>query len=366
MKRDIVLFMPSIDKGGVEKNFFLISNYLANYNSKIKVITISKKFKNRFNRKIEFISLKWNFWDKLTRRIKFSLALILLIIEILRNKDLLVISFQANMYCAYLSKLFGFKLIIRSNSSPYGWSQNFFKKKLYKLGFTFAEGIIVNSIAFKKQIENLFKVKAKHIYNPLNSSEIIKLSKKRIKFKFFRKGYLNIISVGRLVDQKDHLTLLKSLNSIKYKINFKLLIIGDGYNKLNILNYIKNNKLNSNVKLLTDISNPFPYILKADILVLSSVFEGLPNVLLEALTLKKFIISTNCPTGPSEILNNGKGGILVPVKDHVKLSKKIIFYKENSKILKNKVHYARKNLKRFDKDNVLKEYKKFIDLYLHK
>ena len=66
--------------------------------------------------------------------------------------------------------------------------------------------------------------------------------------------------------------------------------------------------MNNNVKILNNISNPYPYLLRSDLFILSSIFEeNLPNVLLEAITLDKFVISTNCSTGPSEILLNGKG-----------------------------------------------------------
>ena len=58
--------------------------------------------------------------------------------------------------------------------------------------------------------------------------------------------------------------------------------------------------------MVKNIKNPFPYILKSDLFILSSIFEGLPNVLLESLTLNRFIISSNCPTGPSEILSYGR------------------------------------------------------------
>ena len=128
------------------------------------------------------------------------------------------------------------------------------------------------------------------------------------------KKLFNLINIGRLEDQKDHITLLNSVKLIKNKINIKLLIIGNGNKQSKLNRYIEDNKLNSNVKILNNINNPFPYLLRSDLFILSSIFEGLPNVLLEAITLNKFVISTNCSTGPSEILNNGKGGILVPIK----------------------------------------------------
>ena len=139
------------------------------------------------------------------------------------------------------------------------------------------------------------------------------MSKSKINFKFFKNNHINLISIGRLVSQKDHITLLKAINYIKNKLKLKLLIIGEGDQKENLLSYIKENNLEKIVKIKDRTENPFPYIAKSEIMILSSRFEGLPNILLEALALKKFIISSDCPTGPKEILDSGKGGFLFKV-----------------------------------------------------
>ena len=300
--------MPCVDSGGVEKNFYLISNFLAKNNKNITVITISKNIKNRLNKNIKFVSLNFNIWNKLSRRIRFILGLVLLVKEIIKNKDSIVLSFQANIYCGLLSKLLGFNLIIRSNSSPEGWSKSLFKKIFYKIGLNAAKKVIVNSQDFKKIIKKKFGVNSVSIYNPLNINEILELSRKKIKFNFFEKNYLNIINIGRLEDQKDHLTLLNAIKLVKNRIKVKLLIIGNGSMQNKIDNFIKKNHLKKNVMILNNSHNPFPYLLRSDLFVLSSIYEGLPNVLLEALTLNKFVISTNCSTGPSEILLKGRGG----------------------------------------------------------
>ena len=108
---------------------------------------------------------------------------------------------------------------------------------------------------------------------------------------------------------------------IKFK-NIQLLIIGDG-SKKKLNDYIIK-KLSSLVKIISYKSNPYKYIKKANIFLLTSKFEGLPNVLLETQVLKKYIISTNCPTGPREILMNGKAGDLVRIGDYKSISKKIL------------------------------------------
>ena len=124
------------------------------------------------------------------------------------------------------------------------------------------------------------------ILNPLNKKEIIKNSKEKIKFDFFNKRSLNLINIARFTDQKDHFLLLKAINKLKDKLNLKLLIMGYGINKSKIKSFIKLNRLQNIICLSNFKKNPYPYLKKSDIFILSSRYEGLPNVLLEALTLK--------------------------------------------------------------------------------
>ena len=94
MQKKLIIFIPSIEGGGVEKNLFIISNYLKEKINNISVITISNKFKKRFTGKINFISPKANFWNSIGRRKKFFVGLLLLFIEILKDRNILVFSFQ--------------------------------------------------------------------------------------------------------------------------------------------------------------------------------------------------------------------------------------------------------------------------------
>ena len=357
--------MPTIDVGGVEKNFLLISKYLGKKLNKLSVITTSYEKKALFRKNIEFISYSKFNTRFFSRRIKFFLALLLLFSELLKKKNNVVFAFQANFYCVFLCKIFKTRIIVRSNSSPTGWSHNFFKVKLYKYALKLADVIIVNSEQFKKLLSNKFKVNSICIYNPLNKKEIIKKSKQKINLSFFSNKTINFINVGRLEDQKDHETLINGFIKLKSEINYKLLIIGNGRNKnkLNIL--IKRNSLDNRIKIVDFKKNPYPFMKKADAFILSSIFEGLPNVLLEALVLKKFIISSNCPTGPLEILQNGKGGLLFKSKNSQDLKKKIIFFSKNKKKCFKKLTHATKSLDRFDYSINMKKYFNVIIRNLH-
>ena len=356
--------MPTIDVGGVEKNFILISNYLVKKFKKVSVITVSKDKKTKFEKKIKFITYKKLNISNLPRRVKFLFGLLLLFFEIIKNKKNLVVCFQANIYCIYLCKILRTKIIVRSNSAPEGWSQNFLKKIIYKNALSLADSIIVNSFEFKKSIKKKFNLNSNCIYNPVNTFEIIKKSKENISFSFFKKKYYNFISVARFAEQKDHITLLKGIQLLNGRINYKLLLIGEGEKEMEIKNFIKNKNLQRNVKIINSINNPFPYIRISDAFILSSKYEGLPNVLLESIVLNKFTISSNCPTGPSEILDNGKGGLLFKTKDPKDLAKKIIYFVKNKKKCNQKLHYAKKRIIRFDKNTNLLKYEILIKSFL--
>ena len=146
------------------------------------------------------------------------------------------------------------------------------------------------------------------------------------------------------------------MNKIKDKINFNLLLVGRGDEKDNLIKYINENNLSKQVKLIDFQNNPFNLIKSSDVFILTSLYEGLPNVLLESQVLKKFIISSNCPTGPREILLNGKAGFLFNVGNHTELSNLILYYSKNKKLLSKKISIGYKNLNRFDYSRNLKKY----------
>ena len=352
--------MPSIEGGGVEKNLFIVANYLTKKITRVSLISASKKYKNRFQKSIAFISPKSDKWDLKSRKSKYLVCLILLLREILRDRNVLVFAFQANIYCILICKLLGVKIITRSNTAPEGWSKSIFKKTIFKFFLNMADQVMANSYDFIKSLKYEFNVDGKCIYNPLDKREIEKKSKITTKKYFNKKSTLRIINIGRFVDQKDQITFLKALNLIKHKINFEAILIGKGNDEVMLKNFVNKNKLKNKIKLVNFVENPYPILREAELLVLSSKFEGLPNVLLEAQVLKKFIISSDCPTGPREILLNGKGGLLFEIGNFKELADKIIFYKKNKKKLSKLIKLSYEKLHRFDYNSNLNKYFKLI------
>ena len=364
IRKNILLFAPELGGGGVEKNLFLIANYFSTKFQKVTIISASPEYKNKFKKNIEFITPISEFWIGIkNRRLKIIVSLFLLIRYYLNNRKFTVLSFKGNLYCCLICKILGIKVILRSNASITGWSKGFLRHFFYKNISKMADKIIVNSLEFKDEYKKKFKIKTHCIYNPLNKNEIIKNSKKKIVFSFFKRNTINFISIGRLVDQKDQITILKSFKLLKEKTNykFKLLIIGNGINKDFLKEFIKKNNLSLDIKIMNFQKNPFPYLKKSEVLILSSLFEGLPNVLLESLSLKKFVISSDCPTGPKEILDYGKNGLLFKANDENDLLKKIIYYLQNKKKCEYLLSNGVKRLWRFNYHSNLQKYVKLMD-----
>jgi glycosyltransferase involved in cell wall biosynthesis len=129
-----------------------------------------------------------------------------------------------------------------------------------------------------------------------------------------------IISVGRLEDQKDYPTLIKAFAKVRAVCNARLMILGWGPDQSELGALVAELGLTEHVEMPGFVKNPFPYMKKAAVFALSSRWEGMPNVIIEALTLGTPVVSTNCESGPTEILDDGKYGELVPVGDSQSLA----------------------------------------------
>lgn len=329
-QKKIIIFNPSIEDGGVEKNLYIITNYLVNKKFDVDLISSDLNKKKKFLSKTNFIHSNLFVKKNSGRYIKYISCLISLIRKIIVDKNCIILSFQANIYCVIVCWIFNIKIIARLNTAPQGWDHNFWKNKIYSYFIKKAHVCIVNSVSFKKEVDKRYGTNAVLIHNPFEFKEIANLSIKKIKYKY-PKNKINLISVGRLTAQKDQMTLIKSLTKVKNKNKFFLTIIGKGQKEKELKKFTRENNLNSCVKFLGYKINPFPYIKMADIFILSSKYEGSPNVLIEAQFLKKYIISTNCPTGPREILKGYKNSKLFDVGDFRKLALLIESFKKNTR-----------------------------------
>jgi len=291
--------------------------------------------------------------------------------KILKKKKIKVsLSFMNRPnYVNIFAKLFGSKVktIISERISPsMEYRTSSFKdkisrlliKKLYKK----ADIIVCNSKGIKQDLNNWNIKNVVVIYNILNLK--CKIDEKNEKFTF--------INVGRLEPQKNHKLLIKAFK--KANLDAKLLIIGDGYLRKDLEVLIEELELKDKVKLLGRQKNPGKFLSKADVFVFSSNYEGFPNVLLEALACELPIISTDCKSGPREILapntdfrrqtkdiEIAEYGVLTPVGDVEKMSKAMKMIYENRDLREKLKSKAKKRANSFRVEKIIKQWREVIE-----
>ena len=354
--KKLAIYIPSIESGGVEKNLLYISDFFLKKKIDIYIVTANKNKKSFFNKRLKYICPKSNRWNNTSRFTKTLVCLALIFFK-LPKKNISLFSFQSNISAIILSKILNINIVIRLNTALTKYINGYFKIILFKTFYSMSDKIIVNSLEFKKELKILLNLKSDYIPNPIYIKK--KLKKKINYFRNF-KG-LKLLSIGRLTDQKNQITILKSLKILKEKnINFKFFLIGKGYKLEELKEYVRENKLKKNVKFAGYKKDAFEYMGYSDLFILSSKFEGLPNVLIEAQSQNIPIISSNCTSGPGEILLDGQLGSLFKVEDHNSLSKIIINFYRNKKLFLNKAQLAKKYLYRYDYEKNLIKYYKLI------
>lgn len=362
--RKIIIFYPSFERGGVEIILLNLINFFLKKNIKIVLITSNIK-KNFFKNKLiscKNIKIKKYLFlpDRINKAISASKTLK---DELKKSKkrNTIVLSLQGSSLAIIISKILSFKIIVRNAEDPI-YSSFYAENKIQSLivlllkifVYNFADKIITNSKGSGESLKKIL-IRNKNIY-PIYNPYLKNINKK---IKTRRKKYL--LSVGRLAKQKDFHNLVIAFNLIKKEIpNYKLLIVGDGKLKYELQNLVNELDLKKRIKFTGWKINLKKYYLTSKVFILNSLYEGLGNVLIDAVNFNLPIITTNCKSGPNEIINHGKGGFLVPVKNPEKLSKKILFCIKNYSLSIKKASNAKKSIKRFDCEANCKKYFKLL------
>ena len=266
---------------------------------------------------------------------------------------------------------------------------NFLMKRLYrKADVVIPVSIEISKMLFEKY--SISKSKLKVIYNPYDIMDIGRLANENIEDKYenFMHSEKTFISVGRQVYQKGFWHLAKAFKLVlENEPDARLIIIGSGNNDVKLMKLINDLGIENRVLLTGFQKNPFKFIKKSQVYVMTSLFEGFPNILVEAMACGCPVISTDCKSGPKEILlenfnfNNttedilfGDYGILVPVfkegenwdsgtfeTEEYLLSEAMISLLRDKEKLK---YYSRKSIERaktFNYERCFKKYKSLIE-----
>lgn len=261
-----------------------------------------------------------------------------------------------------------YKLILRSPNFP---SQNIYKYPVYtrlisRWSYNRADMIVASTKAMKLDLLHIFDLpleKVKLVHNPVDLQLISSLSKKSIEEKLYTEwnDYIPvIISMGRLTEQKGFSYLIRAFKMVQNELPSKLVIIGDGTEKKYLKNLTESLGITEDVIFLGLQSNPYKYLINSDLFVLSSLWEGFPNSLVEAMACGIPVISTDCPSGPSEIITPGIDGLLVPPGNPEAMAFAISKVLNNKKSSIKMAEAGKKRVKDFDTSFIVREYEKLF------
>ncbi len=133
-----------------------------------------------------------------------------------------------------------------------------------------------------------------------------------------------VLGVGRLVREKDFATLVRAFAEVRSQKACRLVIVGEGQERAALERLTEELRIRDSTSLPGFVANPYAYLARADVFVLSSLYEGSPNALTEAMALGTPVVATDCRSGPKEITQDGRYGILVPVQDHQAMAAAIL------------------------------------------
>ncbi len=265
-------------------------------------------------------------------------------------------------YINVLSKFFGNKarIVVAERGAPRfhfkgieGAVSQFLIKRLYPR----ADLVVANSKGSAKDLQEHFGIaNVIAIPNAFDLQEVARLAKEPIDEKIER---FTFITIGRLDSGKNHRLLIEAL--ARSGLDADLWIIGEGSQRANLEKLIAKLGLQERVKLLGRRANPFAYLARADCFVFGSTNEGFPNVLVEAMASGLPVISTDCPFGPAEILEDGKYGILVPNGDADAMSEAMRKIATDATLRENVAKNATIRAKDFDKEKIIAKWLKVLD-----
>ncbi len=222
--------------------------------------------------------------------------------------------------------------------------------------------LVVPSKGVKDDLEKNFGISKKKvilIYNGIDTNSVRAMAAEKADTAC-RFGGRIIATACRLNAQKDFVTLLAAFKEVRTKIVSRLIIIGDGELRQEIVDLARHMEIESDVVITGFQNNPFTFIKDADVFVLSSFFEGFGNVIIEAMALGVPVVTTDCPSGPGEIIQHGVNGFLVPVKNHLDMAGAILTLLRDEEMRKEIGAKGRARAEDFSLDTMVESFRHVI------
>ena len=355
----LTLFLPSLRGGGAERVMVNLARGFSERGLKVDLVLagVEGPYLAEVPPIVRIVDLK-------ARRVLASLPGLVRYLRRERPEALLSAMHHANVVAIWATKFSGVStriaVSIHNTTSVSLQKVRHLRSRLlpYLAGrfYPGADAIIAVSKGVAEDFSNISGVPLERItviYNPVVTPELFERAKEPFEHPWFASGEPPVIlGVGRLTKQKDFPTLIRAFELVRRERPARLMILGEGEERPQLEALIKELGLQEDVALPGFVDNPYAYMAQAAVFVLSSAWEGLPTVLIEAMACGCPVVSTDCPSGPAEILENGKYGPLIPVGDADKLAEaiRIVF----DKPLESDVLCRRANL--FSLEKIFEEY----------
>lgn len=318
----LAVYMHNLEWGGAERSMLKLTGGISTRGYKVDLVLVNKKgsLESEVPDHIRVIDFKAS----------RALASLHSLITYLQNEkpDTLYTGLHTNLIAIWAKRLAGVStkvvVSVRGNLSEYvAMCSGVFRVRMLPLlirrYYRWADCVVTVSNGVAEDLITNHGVphnKVRVIYNPVVTPEFRNMSLKHLDHPWFNAGESPVIlAAGHLTAQKDFSTLIHAFSKIIKKHKVRLMILGEGEDRSMLEALIRKLELKEYIQMPGYIANPYPYMKRCSLFVLSSRWEGLPGVLIEALYCGAPIISTDCPSGPREILADGKYGKLVPIGD---------------------------------------------------
>ncbi|MHA2282682.1 MAG: glycosyltransferase [Planctomycetota bacterium] len=332
-QKQIAIFLPALYGGGAERTMLNLAQGIANcgYAVDLVLAQVEGPYLTEIPESVRLVDLGQGILVNNNRTLKRLPALV----RYLRREQpdaMLSALNRANFVALWARRLAGTpqRLVINEQNTlsqdalnaqfRLAWLLPYLAKYFYRWADSVvgvSQGVADDLV----QVVGIPKQLVKVIYNPGVMPGISEKAKSPLDHPWFQPGEPPVLlAVGRLTKQKDFTILIKAFALLRQSRSARLLIVGEGPERQMLETLIQQLDVKEDISIPGFIENPYAYMGRASVFILSSLWEGLPTVLMEALFCGAPIVATDCPSGPREILRNGEDGRLVPMNDHIALA----------------------------------------------
>lgn len=352
INKKISIFIGALTSGGAERVISIISKELLKYFKEVEIVVYADKpIFYDIDKRIKIIILEK---ETKTRNI---LKNMLWYRKYIKKQDI-ILSFLAHFNIFVIISLLMKKniILVADRADPKFVPQNIILRKIRDFLYNFATGICCQTQKNKEYFSRKLQNKIDVIYNPVYNLN------KKLESEVIKKENI-VVTVGRLVEQKNHKLLIRAFKLVlDKKPEYKLEIFGEGNKREELENYIENLNLKGKVILKGAVKDIYKQIKRAKAFILTSKYEGMSNALLEALIIGVPCISTKV-SGATDLIKNGINGILVDSNEE-EIAKSILFLIDNEEEAKKLSLEALKLQEELEIENIMRKWMTFIMKYI--